>query len=101
LVYDKRIHYLQEVLQDRGLAGAILFYSRDIFYHTGTAQPSYFVVLPNDHMLFVRKGYEFARRECGLEVERIVSESDIKKICQQMFPGVGARERVGTDFLKC
>jgi Xaa-Pro dipeptidase len=98
LVYDKRIHHLQEVLKDRGLAGAILFYSRDIFYYTGTAQPSYFVVLPNDHVLFVRKGYEFARRESGLEAERIVSESSIKTICEQMFPGVGAREKVGTEL---
>jgi len=98
MVHDKRINHLQEVLQDRGLAGTILFYSRDIFYYTGTAQPSYFVVLPKDHMLFVRKGYEFARRECGLEAERIVPESCIKTMCQQMFPGVGTREKVGTEL---
>jgi len=55
LVYERRVNQLQEVLRGRGLAGAILFQSRDIFYYTGTAQPSYFVVLPNNHMLFVRK----------------------------------------------
>jgi Xaa-Pro aminopeptidase len=98
LVYDKRISRLQEILEERGLAGAILSYSRDVFYYTGTAQPSYFIVLPNDHMLFVRRGFEFARRESGLEAERIVSEGSIKKIFNQMFPGVGAREKVGTEL---
>jgi len=98
LVYERRVNHLQEVLRGRGLAGAILFQSRDIFYYTGTAQPSYFVVLPNNHMLFVRKGYEFARRECGLEAERIVSETNIEAICQQMFPGGGAREKLGTEL---
>jgi len=98
MLFDKRINHLQEVIQDGGLAGAILFYSRDILYYTGTAQPSYFVVLPRDYMLFVRRGYEFARRECGLEAEQIVSEGNINTICQRMFPGGGALEKVGTEL---
>lgn len=96
--FEKRINRLLEVIQDRDLAGAILFYSRDILYYTGTAQPSYFVVLPRDYMLFVRRGYEFALRECGLEAERIVSESDINRICRRMFPGGGAPKKVGTEL---
>ncbi|MBM3300929.1 MAG: aminopeptidase P family protein, partial [Deltaproteobacteria bacterium] len=97
-MYDKRISRLQEILEARGLAGAILLYSRDVFYYTGTAQPSYFVVLPNDHMLFVRRGFEFARHESGLEAERVVSEDSIETIFNKMFPGVGAGEKVGTEL---
>jgi Xaa-Pro dipeptidase len=98
MLYEERISHLREVIRDRALAGAILFYSRDVFYYTGTAQPSYLVVLPKEHMLFVRRGYEFARRECGLETERIISESSIKTICQQMFPGTGTGEKIGTEL---
>ncbi|RJP52910.1 MAG: aminopeptidase P family protein [Anaerolineaceae bacterium] len=98
LKHSARIGQLQQVLQYRGLAGAILFYSRDIFYYTGTAQPAYLVVLPHEHRLFVRRGFEFARRECGLEAERMEAESSIHRICQEMFPGPGAGEKVGTEL---
>jgi Xaa-Pro aminopeptidase len=96
--FEKRIDHLQQAIRDRDLGGAILFYSRDIYYYTGTAQPSYFVVLPNDYLLFVRRGYEFARRESGLEAERIVSEGNIKAICQRMFPGNGGGKKVGAEL---
>ena len=95
---DGRVDHLQEAIRDRGLAGAILFYSRDILYYTGTAQPAYFVVLPDDYMLFVRRGYEFARHESGLEAERIVAEASFKAICQRMFPGPGTGEKIGTEL---
>jgi hypothetical protein len=54
----KRIHTLQDKITGQGLCGALLFYSRDIFYYTGTAQPSYLVVLPDDFLLFVRSGFD-------------------------------------------
>jgi len=93
-----RVEHLQEAIRDRGLAGAILFYSRDILYYTGTAQPAYFVVLPDDYMLFVRRGYEFARQESGLGAERLVAEGSFKAICQRMFPGLGTGEKIGTEL---
>lgn len=96
--YGERIEQLQQVLRERRLAGALLFYSRDILYYTGTAQPAYFVVLPDDHRLFVRRGYAFACSECALDSERVVAESSIAKICAQMFPGAGAGEKVGSEL---
>jgi len=42
--YNTRIAHLQEIIRDRRLAGAILYYSRDVFYYTGTAQPAYLVI---------------------------------------------------------
>jgi Xaa-Pro dipeptidase len=94
----QRIHRLQEVIRDRGLSGVILFYSRDTYYYTGTAQPAYLVVVPDDYMLFVRRGYDIALRQSGLEVERIQDERTPKVIARRMFPGTGTGEKVGTEL---
>jgi len=40
----ERIHCLQDILKDNGLAGAVLFHSGDVYYYTNTAQPSYPVI---------------------------------------------------------
>ena len=96
--FSARIQQLQETIKDRRLAGAVLFHSRDVLYYTGTAQPAYLVVLPDDYLLFVSRGYDFAQRDCGLAAERMVAEGKIDQICRRMFPGPGAGERVGTEF---
>jgi Xaa-Pro dipeptidase len=96
--YEERIAHLQEILRERGLCGAMLFYSRDILYYTGTAQPAYLVILPGDYMLFVRRGFAFAQRECGLASERIAAESRLENIAGRMFPGSGAGRPVGTEL---
>lgn len=93
---DKRIQDLQHAIRLRGLAGAVLFYSRDIFYYAGTAQPCYLVVLPSDYRLFVRRGWEFACRETFLPEGRIVREGNLASISRQMFPGTG--EKIGAEL---
>ncbi len=95
--YSNRICLLQEKIRERGLAGALLFYSRDIYYYSGTAQPAYLVVLPDDYRLFIRRGYEIARLESGCESKRIVKGASLDAITQQMFPGVGTGSKVGTE----
>jgi Xaa-Pro dipeptidase len=75
-----------------------LFYSRDVFYYSGTAQPAYLVVLPDDYRLFVRRGYETALTESGLEKERIVSEGSLQAIAKWAFPGDGRSKKVGTEL---
>jgi len=96
--FENRIKHLQGSIRQRGLAGAVLFYSRDILYYTGTAQPSYLVVLPEDYMLFVRRGFAFAEKECGLAPGRIAAESRLETVTRRMFPGNGAGQRVGTEL---
>ncbi|MCX5826513.1 MAG: hypothetical protein NTV58_00695 [Deltaproteobacteria bacterium] len=46
------ISHLQKKVAEHDLSGALIFYSRDVFYYTGSAQPSYRVVLPDDYRLF-------------------------------------------------
>jgi Xaa-Pro dipeptidase len=96
--FELRINHLQEVIRERGLTGAVLFYSRDIYYYTGTSQPAYLVVLPDDYRLFVRRGYDIARGESGLEAGRIQNEGNSPAIMARMFPGSGTGEKVGTEL---
>ena len=96
--FERRINRLQEAIRDRGLAGAILFYSRDIYYYTGTSQPAYLVVLPDDYRLLIRRGYDLARRESGLEDERIQDGRKPQAMMARLFPGPGTGEKVGTEL---
>jgi Xaa-Pro dipeptidase len=96
--HRSRILHLQEKIRQRGLEGAILFYSRDVYYYTGTAQPVYLVVLPDDYRLFVRRGYETVKTESGLEKERIVNEGSLQAIAEWTFPGEGRNTKVGTEL---
>jgi Xaa-Pro aminopeptidase len=96
--FSTRIQQLQEAIRERRLAGAVLFHSRDVLYYTGTAQPAYLVVLAEDYLLFVSRGYDFAQRDCVLPAERMIAEGKIDQICRRMFPGPGAGARVGTEF---
>jgi Xaa-Pro dipeptidase len=96
--HPSRIRLLQEKIRQRSLAGAILFYSRDVYYYSGTAQPAYLVVLPDDYKLFVRRGYETAQTESGFEKERIVSGASLEAMAKQMFPGEGRGTKVGTEM---
>lgn len=96
--FELRINGLQEAIRERGLAGAILFYSRDIYYYTGTSQPAYLAVLPDDYLLLIRRGYDIARRESILSPERIQDEKNSQASLARLFPGSGAGEKVGTEL---
>lgn len=96
--HRERIRSFQGLVRDRGLSGVILFYSRDIYYYSGTAQPACLVILPEDYRLFVRRGYEIALRETDLESGRIAGERSLEKIIRMMFPGSGTGEKVGTEL---
>jgi Xaa-Pro dipeptidase len=95
---NERIHVLQNILRATGLAGAVLFHSRDTFYYTGTAQPSWLAVLPDDYTLFVRRGYEIALGESWLEPSRIRSAKNLDAVVKTMFPGPNPGEVIGTEL---
>ena len=80
----ERIGLLQEKLKEEQLGGALLFYSRDVFYYTGTAQPSYLVVLPDDYMLFIRSGFDFALNEVFIEKERLRQDRRLENIYREI-----------------
>jgi Xaa-Pro dipeptidase len=80
-----RISYLQKKLSEQNLSGALILYSRDVFYYTGTAQPSYLVVLPDDYRLFIRSGYNFACNEVFINKEKIEEERRLDNIYKNIF----------------
>jgi Xaa-Pro aminopeptidase len=99
MLKTERISHLQGIIQNHGLAGAVLFHSRDIVYYTNTAQPSFLVIRPDDYMLFVRRGLDFALNESWLDAGRIAGERSLEKVIETMFPWPGlAGEKIGTEL---
>jgi Xaa-Pro aminopeptidase len=81
----KKIEALQRQLVDRELGGALIGYSRNILYYTGTAQPSYLVVLPDEYSLYVRSGLDFALNDIFIPKERVKDERRLDKISESFL----------------
>lgn len=79
-VHRERINALQERLLERDLAAALLHFSRDIFYYTGTAQPGWLFITPGDAHLYVRSGLDFARRQSSLSADRVSFNRKLSEI---------------------
>ena len=94
----KRIKILQEMIETCDLSGVLLFYSRDVFYFTGTSQPSYFFVSPQHYCLFVRAGFDFALREAQIEKENIKEERHLENIFKEILPMIGRGRKIGTEL---
>jgi Xaa-Pro dipeptidase len=94
---EDRIGQLQCRIKDEGLGCALLFYSRDIFYYTGTAQPSYLLVLPDEYFLFVRSGYDFAVKDVFISTERIQEERKLETIYAKICSGLENR-KIATEL---
>ena len=92
-----RISYLQKSMKELRLSGALLFYSRDVFYYTGTAQPAYLVVLPEDYFLYVRAGFEFASHEVFIERHKIRKERKLENINKEIFLKLDTK-KIGTEL---
>jgi len=92
-----RIGLLQEKLKEQQLGGALLFYSRDVFYYTGTAQPSYLWVLPDDYMLFIRSGFDFALDEVFIEKERLRQNRRLENIYREISSRLTGR-KIATEL---
>ena len=93
----QRIEQLQAKIVDEKLGGAILFYSRDIFYYTGAAQPSWLVVLPDQYFLFVKSGYDFALNDSFIDKSRIRRERRLENVHRELFAGIGEK-RIGSEL---
>ena len=96
---EDRIKILQDKVKELELSGALLFYSRDILYYTGTAQPSYLVVLPDDYLLFVRSGIDFALNDVFVNKEKVREERRLDNIFKEIFSGRKlGNQKIGTEL---
>lgn len=96
--YEHRIKTLQDKIDELELSAALLFYSRDVLYYTGTAQPSYLVILPEDYFLFVRSGFEFAINEAFIPKEKIIEERKLDNVYRNIFQGLRNNNKIGTEL---
>jgi len=96
--FQDRIKILQDKIEEKELSAALLFYSRDILYYTGTAQPSYLVVLPEDYFLFVRSGFEFALNDAFIPKEKIREERKLINVYRSVFPKSRMNKKIGTEL---
>lgn len=92
----ERISILQRELGQRD-ACAILSYSRNVLYYTGTAQPAYLLVFPDDFHLCIKSGLEFALDEVSIEKEKVSDERQLSKI-KKLFPGIDKFRSVGIEL---
>lgn len=95
---EKRIEILQDKIRENALSAALLFYSRDVLYYTGTAQPSYLVVLPHEYFLFVRSGFEFAVGDAFIPQERIREERRLENVYKEVFSRLPTHKKIGTEL---
>jgi Xaa-Pro dipeptidase len=96
---EGRIRILQDKLGGLGLCGVLLFYSRDVLYYTGTAHPSYLVILPDDYFLFVRSGLDFALNDVFINKEKVREERRLGNIFKEIFSGPEAGSKtIGTEL---
>ena len=93
-----RIKDLQDRMKEHQLDAALLVYSRDIFYYTGTAQPSYLAILPDDYFLFVRSGIEFALTDTFISHEKIKEERRLENIYPFFHRSQNDNQRIGTEL---
>ena len=96
--FQDRIKILQDKIREEALSAALLFYSRDILYYTGTAQPSYLVVFPEDYFLFVRSGLEFALNDVFIPKEKIREERNLENVYKSVFPKSRMNKKMGTEL---
>lgn len=94
-----RIKILQNNLKAQNMTVVLFTYSRNIFYYTGTAQPSYLAVWPEDFRLFVRSGFDFAVQEVFIDEECIEEERHLENISKKILPaGTSGPMRIGTEL---
>ena len=98
---ENRIAILQERMREHGLDSVLLFYSRDILYYTGTAQPSYLVILPEDYFLFARSGIEFALEDVFIKKDKVRAERRLGNIFKEVFSGrESGGKKIGAELVK-
>jgi Xaa-Pro aminopeptidase len=98
----KRIAVLQRQIVGRRLGAALIGYSRNILYYTGTAQPSYLVVLPDEYILYVRSGLDFALNDIFIPKEKVKEERRLDKISEAFLTKIqlsGGQIGVELDIL--
>lgn len=96
---ERRIKALQAEIRKAELDAALLVYSRDVLYYTGTAQPSCLLVTPDDYALYVRSGFEFAVQEVFIGREKLAEERRLEKVLAGALSRLAGKPgKIGTEL---
>ena len=95
----QRIRTLQDLLVKSGMAAAVVWYSRDLLYYTGTCQPSWLVILPDTYRLFIRSGYAEAKRQVTIGADQLEEERDADRLALYLLDhGVAKGSIIGMEL---
>jgi Xaa-Pro aminopeptidase len=96
---ERRIKVLQAEIRKGELDAALLVYSRDILYYTGTAQPSCLLVTPDDYTLYFRSGFDFAVQDVFIGREKLLEERRLEKILAGALSRLAGKPgKIGTEL---
>ena len=96
-LFQNRLQNLQKMLDCSNSDGAVLTYSRDILYFTGTAQPSYLVITPDEYHLFVKSGIEFVLNEIFIDPSKVEEERKLSNVYNRFFSNP-SNKKIGIQF---
>ncbi|MBI4595951.1 MAG: aminopeptidase P family protein [Candidatus Tectomicrobia bacterium] len=87
-----RIIVLQGNMAENGITGAILTYSRDIYYYTGTARPSILAVTPSSLALFVKDGFDLVLDETWIDKDFVRNGAELDRISSFFHSNIPAAQ---------
>ncbi len=96
-LFSNRIKNFQKILANNDVGGALLTYSRDILYFTGTAQPSYLAVTPEKYFLYVKSGMAFVEQEVFIDQSKIAKERKLNTIFKTFFSTI-TNKKIGIQL---
>ncbi|GAW92977.1 M24 family metallopeptidase [Calderihabitans maritimus] len=80
-----RLRRLQSLMQDHAFTGALLMHPRDVYYYAGTAQPcNLFVPQDGEPILFIRRAWDFVKKETFLPAECQVDGGSLRVVKQEL-----------------
>jgi Xaa-Pro aminopeptidase len=99
MTQEERISTLQRRIRERGLAGALLFYPRDILYYTGAARPSCLAILPDDYSLFITSDSDYASKEVFINKQKMREEQGLETVYRESFSKLSkGNMQIGTEM---
>ncbi len=95
----QRIKDLQARMAARDYDAALIGYSRNVLFYTGTAQPSWLVILPGNYTLYIRSGLDFALNDVFIPREKVREERRLERIGEALSTQVqGSARRLGVEM---
>ncbi|MCM3566940.1 Xaa-Pro peptidase family protein [Neobacillus mesonae] len=102
-IYQKRVAGLQELLRENNVSAALIMYPRDLFYYSGTAQPSnLWIPSHGDPVLFTRRAHDMTKRVTW--ISQIIQANSFKEMLSvldelKMTPEKGGKIGIQQDVL--